>query len=80
MLPQLMENIELIALIVLLFTFFVYTLYHAVNNPKLYSDERLFWVLIILLTTFFGWIAYWKVGKNGSNRSQILLNKRADYP
>lgn len=63
-----MENIELLVIIIMLFTFFVYTLYHAVNNSRLNSHERLFWVLIILLTTFFGWIAYWKKVKMAADQ------------
>lgn len=57
---------ELLLIMIALFSFFVYTVYHALNNPRLYNTQRLIWVLIILLATFLGWIAYWSYGKNGN--------------
>lgn len=59
------NTIELILIMVALFAFFIYTVYHAVNNPRLYNTQRLIWILIILLATLLGWIAYWGYGKNG---------------
>ncbi|WP_164111838.1 PLDc N-terminal domain-containing protein [Sphingobacterium luzhongxinii] len=63
-------SIALFALFTSLLCFFIYTVYHAINNTKLYSTQRLLWILIILLATIFGWIAYWTFGRNGSNRSK----------
>lgn len=61
-------SIALFTVLTSLLCFFVYTVYHAINNPKLYSTQRLLWILIILLATLFGWIAYWTLGRKGSNR------------
>ncbi|SKB41296.1 Phospholipase_D-nuclease N-terminal [Sphingobacterium nematocida] len=51
-----------------LFGFFIYTIYHAVRNPVLIENERLIWILIILLANVLGTIAYWGFGKNGRNK------------
>lgn len=62
------DSIALFILLISVLCFFIYTVYHAINNPKLYSTQRLLWILIILLANFFGWIAYWSYGRNGSSR------------
>jgi|GEM_PF-451474 len=50
------------------FGFFVYTLYHAITNRTLTGTERAVWIAVILFTSLIGWVAYWLVGKNGRNK------------
>ncbi|WP_437917921.1 PLD nuclease N-terminal domain-containing protein [Sphingobacterium sp. LRF_L2] len=60
---------ELIIILPLL-VIFVYTLYHATANRNLSSNQRILWIVIILLTNILGWIAYWIIGKNGKAKAR----------
>lgn len=37
-----------------LFVFFIYTLYHAINNKHLTGNQRTLWIIIILATSLLG--------------------------
>ncbi|WP_437922062.1 hypothetical protein [Sphingobacterium sp. LRF_L2] len=49
------------------FLFFGYTIYHAVCNPYLNSNQKLLWIIIILFGSLIGWTLYWILGKRGQN-------------
>jgi len=49
--------------------FVIYSIYHAINNKRLTSNERIIWILLILVANILGSIAYWLIGKNGSSKN-----------
>ncbi len=48
--------------------FFLYTLFHAITNPRLNSSQRILWIILILFTSLIGWLAYWLIGRKGSEK------------
>lgn len=61
-----MGSTELFLIVVPLLCIFLFTIYHAINNPNLTSNERIIWILIILLANVLGTLAYWIFGKKGT--------------
>lgn len=55
-------------IIVPLFGFLIYTIYHAITNLTLKDNERAIWILLILFTNLLGMLAYWVFGKNGRSK------------
>jgi hypothetical protein len=43
--------------------FWIWALVDAIQNPRLDSNERLIWILVIVLTTWIGAIIYFIVGR-----------------
>lgn len=58
-------GLQELLIVIPLFGFFIYTIYHTIKNPSLKDNERAIWVLLILFTNLLGMIAYWAFGKNG---------------
>lgn len=52
-----------ILIILPLLVLFAYTLYDAIKNKNLTSNERILWILVILIGNLLGWLAYWLLGK-----------------
>ena len=57
---------ELFLIVLPLLCVFLYTIYHAINNPQLTSSERRIWIVLILVANGLGTLAYWIFGKKGS--------------
>ncbi|WP_257667282.1 PLDc N-terminal domain-containing protein [Parapedobacter tibetensis] len=58
-------NIGTAELILMLpvFAFVFYSLYHSITNEKLPSFHRMLWFLVILCLQLLGGIAYWVIGR-----------------
>lgn len=61
-------GIQELFIIIPLFGFLIYTVYHAVKNPTLKDNERTLWIVLILFTNLLGMLAYWVFGKNGRSK------------
>lgn len=57
-----------------LMALFIYTLYHAITNKYFTSNQRILWIVLILLTNLIGWVAYWVLEKNGDTRERSRTN------
>lgn len=53
-----------ILLAVVAFVVWLWALVDAIRNPALDSNERLLWVLVIVIAQFIGAIIYFIIGKN----------------
>ncbi|MEL7263508.1 MAG: PLDc N-terminal domain-containing protein [Planctomycetota bacterium] len=45
--------------------FWIYALVDAIRNPRLSDQQRLIWILVIVLTTVLGSIVYFLIGRSG---------------
>lgn len=59
---------EMIIVCIIPLALFIYTLYHVFNNKSLNTYQRSIWLLIIIIGNILGWLLYWAIGKNGSNK------------
>lgn len=55
---------ELIIVLPLL-VFFIYTLYHAINNKHLTGNQRTLWIIIILATSLLGGMLTGRLSRMG---------------
>ncbi|MCC9608833.1 PLD nuclease N-terminal domain-containing protein [Blastopirellula sp. JC732] len=60
-----MGLICMLAFGLLLSIFWVWALIDAIRNPRLSSNQRLIWVIVILLTQILGAIIYLLIGREG---------------
>ena len=49
------------------FGFWIWALIDAIKNPRLKDNERLIWIIVILLTSWLGALIYIVVGRKGSS-------------
>ena len=59
----------LVILCLALFAFWIWMLVDAIRNPNLTSNERLAWVLVIVLIHFLGSLIYFIVSRTSTRRS-----------
>lgn len=52
------------------FLVMIYTIYHIINNVNISGNNRIFWIISILLLNFIGCIFYWLYGK-GKHKTNI---------
>lgn len=63
---------ELVLIILPLVCVYLYTIYHAINNPNLTTNERIIWILLTLIANGLGMLAYWIFGKKGTTNKSSL--------
>jgi hypothetical protein len=56
-------SLTVLALVLLAFVFWVWTLLHAINNPSLSGTEKIVWLLVIFFLNFPGALIYSFAGR-----------------
>ncbi|WP_400262946.1 PLDc N-terminal domain-containing protein [Sphingobacterium sp. SG20118] len=55
------------------FLVMIYTIYHIINNDMINGNNRIFWIISILLLNFIRCIFYWWYGKGKITNNALTL-------